>query len=205
MDNFVKSVLLMFVLLNPFIMSVYLSALIRELDLSTFVRLLLRSGIVSLVVFLAFAWIGDAIFADFFQVRFLSFLIFGGITFLLIGIRLILGVGPPVDVLTVSTGQPPSSFAIPFIIGPGTISASVLAGTRLNPELAALAISIALAAALGSIGLLKCIHDVVRQRNERPIRRYMEVMGRATALFTRAFAIEMILTGVERWLAGLGS
>jgi multiple antibiotic resistance protein len=205
MDAFVKSSLLMFVLLNPFIMSVYLSTLIRELDRSTFARLLLRSGIISLVVFVAFAWLGDAIFTDFFQVRFLSFLIFGGITFLLIGIRLILGAGPPVDLLTVSTGQPPGSFAIPFIIGPGTISASVLAGSRLDPVLAALAISIALAGALGSIALLKYIHDIVRHRNERLIQRYMEVMGRATALFTGAFAIEMILTGVERWLSALGS
>jgi multiple antibiotic resistance protein len=200
MDTFTKSLLLLFVLLNPFIMSVYLLGLIRSLDGRVLARQLLRGGLISLVVFVVFAWAGDRVFEDVLQVRFSSFLIFGGITFLIIGIRLIMGMGPPVEALEPETGQISGTIAMPFIVGPGTISAAVLAGSRLSVPMASLAIALALVLALGSILIIKVLHDFVRARNEEWVHRYAEVAGRVTALFTGAFAVEMIFTGIERWL-----
>jgi multiple antibiotic resistance protein len=89
---------------------------------------------------------------------------------------------------------------MPFIVGPGTISAAVLAGSRLSVPLASLAIALALVSALASILLIKMLHDYVRARDERIVHRYSEIAGRVTALFTGAFAIEMIFSGLERWL-----
>jgi multiple antibiotic resistance protein len=89
---------------------------------------------------------------------------------------------------------------MPFIVGPGTISASVLAGSRLSYPDAALAIGLALVVAIAAIILLKKTHDVVRERDERYVARYMDIAGRVTALFTGSFAIELILKGVERWM-----
>jgi multiple antibiotic resistance protein len=137
-------------------------------------------------------------------VRFISFLIFGGITFLIVGIRLIMGVGPPVDAPGPGSRQAAASIAMPFIVGPGTISASVLAGSRLDLAAAGTAIGAALAAALAAMLGIKALHDFVRARNEALIERYSEIAGRVTALFTGSFAIEMILTGIERWLATRG-
>jgi multiple antibiotic resistance protein len=201
MDAFSKSFLLAFVLLNPFIMSVYLLGLIRSLDLGVLARQLIRAGFISFVVFAIFAWAGDRIFEDVLQIRFSSFLVFGGLTFLIIGIRLILGAGPPVEALLPDSGEVSGTIAMPFIVGPGTISAAVLAGSRLSVPLASLAIALALACALGSILLIKLLHDYARARDERLVHRYSEVAGRVTALFTGAFAIEMIFSGIERWLA----
>lgn len=204
MDSFTRSFLLLFVLLNPFIMSVYLLELVQTLDKRRFASQLLRAGFISLVVFLLFAWAGDAIFEDVLQVRFLSFLIFGGITFLIIGTRLILGLGPPVESLRPAKGDDVSaSIAMPFIVGPGTISASVLAGTRLDPVRATTAIGLALAAALVAIIVFKWLHDYARTHHEEFLHRYAEIAGRVAALFTGSFAIEMILTGVEGWLETL--
>ncbi len=78
-----------------------------------------------------FAVAGDALFARVLQVRFASFLIFGGIVFLVVAIRyMMIGAeairglrGPPEHIA--------GSVAIPFMIGPGTVSASVLVGSRL--------------------------------------------------------------------------
>jgi multiple antibiotic resistance protein len=156
------------------------------------------------VVFTLFAWGGEAIFDDVLQVRFASFLIFGGITFLIIGIRLIMGIGPPVDAPGPGFRLTPVAIAIPFLVGPGTISASVLAGSRLDLPAAAAAIATALAAAIAAMLAIKALHDFVRTRNEGLIARYSEIAGRVTALFTGSFAIEMILSGVERWLAAWG-
>jgi multiple antibiotic resistance protein len=205
MEAFTKSALLLFVLLNPFILSVYLLALVKALPLAEFVRQLSLAGLISLVVFVLFAWGGESIFDDVLQVRFASFLVFGGITFLIVGTRLILGGDPPVDAPGPDFRHTPAAIAMPFLIGPGTISASVLAGSRLDLAAATAAIAVALVAALGAMLGIKALHDFVRTRNEALIARYSEIAGRVTALFTGSFAIEMILSGVERWLAAGGA
>jgi multiple antibiotic resistance protein len=204
MDDFTRSCLLLFVLLNPFTMSVYLRDVLRGLDFAPLAHQLLRAGAISFVVFALFATVGDVIFEDVLQVRFSSFLIFGGITFLIIGIRLIAGSGPAVAGLRVDGDQVSSAIAMPFIVGPGTISASVLAGSRLHPALAVLAIFIALTTALSAILIVKRLHDHVQKRNEKLVQRYTEIAGRVTALFTGSFAIEMILNGVASWLKEIG-
>jgi len=204
MDSFIRAFLLLFVLLNPFIMSVYLGELVSDLDLRTLARHLLRGAGISLIVFLFFAWAGNAVFEDVLQVRFSSFLVFGGITFLIIGIRLILGVGPAVRTLKPDAEEISASIAMPLIVGPGTISASVIAGTRLPLPLAAAAITLALAAAMAAILLFKRVTDFVRERNEPLVARYTEVAGRITALFTGTFAVEMIFNGINGWMRGTG-
>lgn len=200
MSAFAKSFLLLFVLLNPFIMSVYLLPLVRALPLRVLARQLFRACLISLAVFLVFAWAGDSVFQDVLQVRFSSFLIFGGVTFLLIGIRLILGIGPPVEAIQPDAERVSASIAMPFIVGPGTISASVLAGSRLDASAAAIAIVLSLAASMGAVLLIKVLYDYAKVRNERWVHRYAEIAGRVTALFTGSFAIEMILNGIRRWM-----
>ena len=201
MDQFSQSLLLIFVLLNPFIMSIYLLDLVKNTSLGIFSSLIIRAGLISYVVFLLFAWLGEVIFDDVLQIRFLAFMIFGGITFLIIGIRLILGIGPPMNSIHPNSREVAGAIAMPFIVGPGTISASVIAGTQLGIVPAALAIALGLITALGSMILFKKIHDFVQTKKERYMERYVEIAGRITALFTGSFAVDMILRGIERWLA----
>ncbi|MGE3274784.1 MAG: MarC family protein [Vicinamibacterales bacterium] len=204
MDSFTRSFLLMFVLLNPFIMSVYLLDLVKALSFGEFARQLSRAALFSFIVLSLFAWSGDRVFENVMQVRFFAFLIFGGVTFLIVGIRLISGLGPAAASLKVEERELAGSIAMPFIIGPGTISAAVLAGSRLDTVRAPLAIFLALAAAVAAILVLKGIHDAARTRHERLLQRYTEIAGRVTALFTGTFAIDMILRGVEAWMATMG-
>ena len=87
---FVDSFLLLFMLLNPFLLSIYLLDLIEQLDRTTFRRALVRGMLISFVVFAVFAVAGDAIFSRVLQVRFAAFLMFGGLVFLVIAIRFVL-------------------------------------------------------------------------------------------------------------------
>ena len=201
MELFTQSLLLILVLLNPFIMSVYLLSVIKEVPLLQFSRIMLRAGLISFVVFFLFAWLGEVIFDNVLQVRFPAFMIFGGLTFLVIGVRLILGIGPPMASLNPHSNEIAGAIAMPFIVGPGTISASVIAGTQLGLLASCLALGLGLAAALGLIILFKWIHDYVQARSEKYMERYVEIAGRITALFTGSFAVDMILKGIERWLA----
>lgn len=203
MDPFTRSFLLFFVLLNPFIMTTYLADLVRDLAFLDFARQLARAAIISLIVFVVFAWGGDRVFENVLQIRFFAFLIFGGVTFLIIGIRLISGLSPGVVGERPERKGAAASIAMPFLVGPGTISASVLAGSRLEFPLAVLAIALALLAAVIAMLLLKRVHDLLRTHNEPLLQRYTEIAGRVTALFTGSFAIDMILRGFEGWLAAM--
>ena len=200
MDIFTKTTLMLFVLINPFILSVYLIEVIKGATFREFSGQVIRAGLISYAVFLVFAWAGETIFEDVFQIRFISFMIFGGITFLIVGIRLILGWGPPVEALPMQSSELSGAIAMPFIVGPGTISASVLAGSRLPFLEASLSIGLALGLSILAIILLKKLHDFVHVRDERYVARYMGIAGRITALFTGSFAIELILKGIERWV-----
>lgn len=199
MELFLKSSLLLFVLLNPFILSVYLIELIKGMEFRDFAQQLIRAALISFVVFVLFAWAGERVFEDVLQVRFISFMIFGGVVFLVIGIRMILGVGAPVESLRPHGKEISGAIAMPFIVGPGTITVSVLAGSRLGYIESSLSIALGLAMAIGAILLLKQIFDFVKKRNELYVARYMDIAGRVTALFTGSFAVELILKGIERW------
>ena len=200
MEDILRSSTLLFVLLNPFMMSVYLMDLFQDLDRATFRRVLSRGAIISSVVFVLFAWLGDAVFRDILQARFASFLIFGGLVFLVIGYRFVF-VGS--ETFRSLRGKPEhleGSIAMPFMIGPGTISASVLAGGRLDKPRAALAIAVTMIAVVLSLVILKWVYDRVRERNESLVQRYTEITGRVMALVIGTYAVEMILQGLDLWL-----
>jgi multiple antibiotic resistance protein len=196
----VKAASLLFILLNPFLMSVYLISLIQELSLSDFNKVMIRAHIISGSVFIVFAILGDHIFEDVFKVRFASFQIFGGIVFLLIGIRSVFSG----QVMLIETRGNPELIAgavtMPFMIAPGTLSACVIIGANLAPVPASLAVIMAILASLISIILFKFFYDSVKKRNERLMSRYVEIAGRAVALFTGTYAVEMIVRGIQTWM-----
>ncbi len=204
-QEFVSSVLLLLMLLNPFLLIIYLIDLMQELDNRAFSQVLVRAGLISTAVFIIVALAGDALFSNVLQVQFASFQIFGGIIFLLIGIQFMF-TGP--EAIRKMRGKPEhiaGAIAMPIMIGPSTVSASILAGSRLPPLWAIVAIVVAMIVTVTSLLLLKRLHDVVRPRNARLIERYLEIMGRVTALVIGTFSIEMIMRGLQTWLTHFDS
>lgn len=199
MDTFIRSTTLLLVLLNPFLMSIYLIDLIENLDNHIFFATLTRGVVIATLVFCLFAVGGDVIFADVFQVRFASFLIFGGLVFIVISMRFI-QIGP--QAIAELRGDPQhvaGSIAMPFMIGPGTVSASVVAGARLPIGLAIASIASAVLFMLVGVLAIKWLHGFVKQRNAQLVDRYVDIIGRASALLVGTIAVDMVLTGLELW------
>lgn len=199
LEAFIKSVTMLVVLLNPLLMSIYLMDLIQGLEGRVFVSTLVRGSLIATVVFCLFAIAGDSLFRDVFQVRFASFLIFGGLLFVLIGIQFVHR-GP--EALSNLRGQPEhlaGSIAMPFMVGPGTVSASVLAGARLPVTWSFVAIGLAMVITVVGLLVIKWLHGFVRQRNASLVSRYIDIVGRASALLIGTIAIDMILNGIELW------
>ena len=134
------------------------------------------------------------------QVRFASFLLFGGGVFLIVAVQYFMNGAEALRGLRGSPQHVAGSIALPFMIGPGTVSASVLAGSRLDFLWAALAIVCAMATSIACVLLLKRLHDTVKQRHEAYVERYIDIVGRISALVIGTIAVEMVLKGIDLWL-----
>lgn len=202
MEAFYKSSMLLFVMLNPFLMSIYLLDLIESLTWRRFATVLSRASLISTAVFVSFAVLGDAIFSKVLQARFASFLIFGGAIFFLISVRFMMSGSEMLKSLRGDPAHLEGSVAMPFMIGPGTISASILAGSRLSPASAGLSIALAMLLVLVALLALKFIFDRVRERSAAMVDRYVDITGRLMALVMGTFSVEMIAQGIERLFLG---
>ncbi|WP_169977203.1 MarC family protein [Tautonia rosea] len=201
MIDFARSTILLLLLLNPFLVIVYLTEIVHKLNKQVFCRVLIRAGLIAGIVFCGFAMMGDAIFGDLLQVEFASFQIFGGIVILLIGLQFVFRGPTAIELLRGEPEHLAGAVAMPVLIGPGTISASVVIGKRLDPLPACAAIWIAVVTCLSTMALLKVLHDYVRPHRESLIRRYIEIAGRITALYLGTVAVEMIMKGARTWTA----
>jgi len=200
MSEFAHSTMLLLALLNPFLVIVYLIDVLQKLDGRRFAQVVLRAGMISSGVFCFFAVMGDAIFTKVMQVEFASFKIFGGVVFLLIGIQFVFKGPNAIEMLRGESKHLAGAIAMPVLIGPGTISASVVIGQRHSPAIGCAAVVLAVAVCLACILALKKLHDWVRVRNEPLIERYIEIAGRVTALFVGTVAVEMIMQGARAWV-----
>lgn len=200
MGEHIKSAALLFVLLNPFLLVIYLTDIVRKLDQRTFNQVLARASVIAIVVFCFFAILGDAVFVRYMQVEFASFQIFGGIVFLLIGLQFVFRGPTAIEILHGESKHIAGAIAMPVFIGPGTISASIIIGKKHDPLAASLLIAgTVLVCAVILVGLKK-LHDVVASRREAIVERYIEIAGRVTALIVGTIAIEMLMRGIRAWM-----
>ncbi len=199
MLEFVQSAALLLVLLNPFLVIVYLVDLVERLDRREFNRVLIRGGLIATGVFCCFAILGDAIFARVLQSNFASFQIFGGVVFFLIGLQFVFHGPKAIGILRGESKQLAGAIAMPVLIGPGTISASIVIGQRHDPALACAIVVAAVALSIALILVLKRIHDDVRPKFEPLVQRYIEIVGRIMALVVGTVSVDMIMQGVRTW------
>ncbi|REH40279.1 small neutral amino acid transporter SnatA (MarC family) [Paraperlucidibaca baekdonensis] len=188
-------------LLNPFLLSLYLIDLMVQMPGRQFARVLTRGVIMGGIVFSLFAFTGEGIFTDLLHVQFASFQIFGGILFLMVGIRFFF---QGVSALSGLRGDPEhvaGSIAMPFLIGPATVSASILMGVSLPKWHAVGVVWLTLAVMMVGLVALKFIHDRVRVKSARLVDRYVEITGRVSALVIGTYAVEMLAQGISRWVA----
>jgi small neutral amino acid transporter SnatA (MarC family) len=199
MTDIIRSWALLFVLLNPFLVMVYLTDVVEKLTREMFVRVLIRAGVIASAVFICFALLGDAIFSGIIQAEFASFQIFGGIVFLLIGLQFVFRGPTAITILQGESQHLAGAIAMPVLIGPGTISASVVIGKRHDLLIACAVVLVAVITSILAMLALKAIHDYFRPRYEPLVQRYIEIVGRITALFVGTVSVEMIMQGLRAW------
>jgi multiple antibiotic resistance protein len=200
MKDIIHSIVLLLVLLNPFLLIVYLIDIVKKKNIKEFSRILMRAGLISFIVFTSFAILGDTIFNHVFNASFASFQIFGGIVFLLTGIQFVFKGSASIETLRGESKHIVGAIAMPIFIGPGTISYSVLIGERLSKTNAILAIALTLIICISIIMLLKKLHDKIHGKKEELIEQYIDISGRVIALLLGTVSIELIMSGIIFWV-----
>jgi small neutral amino acid transporter SnatA (MarC family) len=200
MSDFFNSIALLLILLNPFLVIVYLIELVQDLELKLFSSVLVRGGLIASGIHITFALLGDAVFSDLLHAEFASFQIFGGVVFLIVGINFMLRGVETIEALRGPPQHIAGSIAMPILVGPATVSASVIVGKRLSAPLAIAGVLLAVGICVVLIIALKILHDWVKPRNEILVQRYIEIAGRVTALIVGIYSIEMIMQGATVWV-----
>lgn len=72
-----RTALLLLMLLNPFLLVIYLFDVFEKISARSFARVMIRAGAISTIVFVVFAIIGEVVFTDILQAQFASFQVFG--------------------------------------------------------------------------------------------------------------------------------
>ena len=200
MQDIIRSVILLLVLLNPFLIIVYLIDIVKKKTVKEFSKILLRASIISFTVFSLFAILGDAIFTNVFNASFASFQIFGGIVFLLTAIQFVFKGSATIEALRGESKHIAGAIAMPIFIGPGTISYSVIIGERLNRTSALFSIALSVIICVSIIMFLKYLHDKIHKKKEELIEQYIDIAGRVIALLLGTVSIELIMSGVIYWV-----
>ncbi|MGB5887842.1 MAG: MarC family protein [Acinetobacter venetianus] len=195
---YIHTFILFFSLLNPFLMSVYMIGLIRHTETKSFNKGLIQGALIAYLAFILFAWGGEAIFNKYLNVRFESFQIFGGLIFLVIGYRFVFQGADTIGEMRGAPEHLAGTIAMPFMIGPGTISAAVVTGMKMDLLEAAAVIGLTLFVSCSILILMKFSHDHLRYKHAKHIDRYFDITGRLAALLIGTIAIDMIVTGVIR-------
>ncbi|MCF8998764.1 MarC family protein [Acinetobacter nectaris] len=204
LTSYIHSFALLFSLLNPFLMSIYMVGMIRNTDAKIFNKALIQGSFIAYAVFVFFAWGGEAIFNRYLNVRFESFQIFGGIIFLVIGYRYVFQGADTIGDIRAAPEHLAGTVAMPFMIGPGTISAAVVMGMDIKIWGAIAVIAVTLLLTSSILMLMKFLHDNLRYKHAKYVDYYFDIVGRLSALLIGTIAIDMIVTGITRLVQNAG-
>lgn len=191
---------MLLVLLNPFLVIVYLVDIIEKLDRKKFYKVLIRAGLISSITFCVFSILGDVIFRNVVNAEFASFQIFGGVVFIIIALQFVFKGPRAIEILRGESEHIAGAIAMPIFIGPGTISVSIIIGKRHESLVACGVIIVSVFISILTMLLLKYFHDYVRKHNEALIEIYIEIAGRITALVIGTISVEMIFSGIKIWI-----
>ena len=197
MENIWKSLIPFLAILNPFALCLYLVGVMEDLDKEAFLRVLIRACGISFAVFCVFGLAGEPFLVDLLGIRPDALRIFGGVIFFIVGYNYVVKGYRTNEMLRGSLDELPSAIALPFMIGAGTLTQSILIGKQHSMSVTILVISIGILVSFAIVLVFKLIRDHMRGPKERVFERYVNIMVRINGLLIGAISTEMIISGVR--------
>jgi multiple antibiotic resistance protein len=188
------------VLLNPFALFIYLVPLYKEQGLGTFFKILAWASLISFVIYGFFAVYGQNIF-NVLQVNFEAFRIFGGIVLLSFALVFILQGKKSFITTKGEISSIASEIALPFIVGAGTITLSILIGENFNDATSILILFIIMVLNYIFVAVLMIIRDKVKNKYNKMFDNYAEILLRLSGFIVGSYGVGLIISGIENLVA----
>ncbi len=194
----ISYILAFLVMLNPFLVFVYVKDVREQLPDRDYYRVINKANILSFIVYIFFAVFGGYFFKSILQIKFESFRIFGGLIFVSTALVLMVHGKKSFVSLRGNLDDIASEVAIPFMVGPGTISISIIIGNDLAIYSAILIIGLAMLINYGIIYILSKMRKRVLDKSARKtFDKKLNVVLRLMGSFVGAIGINMIVIGLQ--------
>jgi multiple antibiotic resistance protein len=201
----IAAILSFLVMLNPFALFLYLKPVMSDLSEADFRSVFLKASTISFSIFLVFLLLGDIVFQKVFRINFESFRIFGGIVlfsfayiFIVQGKKAFIQIKGDLHDLA-------SEIALPFMVGAGTISLTVLMAEQLVLWQGVLSLFLIMLINFFFIMGMKQIRSSMRSKKvQLAFDKNMELLLRINGFFLGAIGIDMIVTGISNVVRSVG-
>ncbi|MBD3163772.1 MarC family protein [Candidatus Woesearchaeota archaeon] len=185
------------VMLNPFALFLYLEPVRKDLDHRAFLKVLFKASLISFFIFLLFFFLGKFILNNIFQINFESFRIFGGTVIFSFAYYFIVKGQKALIIMKEDLDDLASEIALPFMVGAGTISLSILLSQYNSAISGVFSLIIIISLNFFILVLLTEIRKAIDKKKFRiAFDKNMEVLLRLNGFFVGAIGINMILTGI---------
>lgn len=186
------------VMLNPFALFLYLEPVRKKLSHFDFLLVLLKASVTSLWICIAFFLIGDILFEDIFQIHFESFRIFGGIIIFSYAYFFIVKGQKAMIIFKENLDDLASEIALPFMIGAGTISLSILLKQEYTYIVGIIGLLLIFSLNFLILVTLKGFRDMIAHRRfKTAFDKNMEILLRLNGFFIGAIGVNMIINGIR--------
>ncbi|MDX5436150.1 MAG: hypothetical protein LPK03_03100 [Pontibacter sp.] len=193
------------VMLNPFALFLYLKPVMGDLSDADFRAVFLKASLISFSIFMVFLLFGDVVFQKVFRINFESFRIFGGIVlFSLAYIFIVQGKKAFIQIKG-DLHDLASEIALPFMVGAGTISLTILMADQLVLWQGILSLVLIMLINFVVIMGLKQIRRGMRsKRVQTAFDKNMELLLRINGFFVGAIGVDMVVTGITNLVRATG-
>ncbi|MCJ8163400.1 MarC family protein [Pontibacter sp. E15-1] len=186
------------VMLNPFALFLYLRPVMQDLSEADFRAVFLKATTISFFIFMVFLLFGDVVFEKVFRINFESFRIFGGIVlFSLAYIFIVQGKKAFIQIKG-DLHDLASEIALPFMVGAGTISLTVLMAEQLELWQGILSLVLIM---FTNFAVIMGLKQIRRSMNSKKVQtafdKNMELLLRINGFFVGAIGVDMVVTGIS--------
>ncbi|MFP4111421.1 MAG: MarC family protein [Candidatus Woesearchaeota archaeon] len=195
MLDFVISFLIM---LNPFALFLYLSPIMKDLSDKDFLKVFFKATMISFGIFVIFFLSTDFFFTQIFRINFESFRIFGGIVIFSFAYYYIVKGEKAMIVMKGDLDDLASEIALPFMVGAGTISLSMLMSEQIDKINGIICLLVVLMSTYAIVVGLKFFKKNIETKKFKLVfDRMMEILLRLNGFFVGAIGVNMIIMGIH--------
>ncbi len=185
-------------MLNPVALFLYLTPVMDALNKQSFLWIVWKATLIAGVIYALFIVTWDYIFLNIFQIDFESFRLFGGIVIFTLAFMFIVWGRESFIHMRESLDDMASQLALPFMVGAGSISVSILIGNAYTWQQWLLLLGAVLWVNLLVIMLIKWIKDAFFMGALKwYFKNILAIVFRLNSFFMGAVGIDMTITAVR--------